>query len=89
MKDKFARLVSYLATASPFITIIVTLFLEPEIAEAVIGGGIIGCAIGSIIGLIALILNWGRSKLTTVLSILPMIPIGFFLLLSIPFLFYK
>lgn len=89
MKNKVSRIVSYLAAASPFITIIVSLFLEPEIAEAIIGGGIIGCAIGSILGIVALIWNRGSSKLVMVLSIFPMIPIGLFLLLSIPFLFYK
>lgn len=87
--NKISKIVSYLAIASPFITIIVTLFSEPEIAEAIIGGGIIGCVIGSILGIIALILNRGRDKLVRVLSILPMIPIGLFLLLSIPFLFFK
>ncbi len=89
MKDKFARIVSCLATVSPFITIIVTLFSEPEIAEAIIGGGIIGCAMGSILGIIALILNRGSSKLVIVLSVLPMIPTGIVLLGSIPFWFYK
>ncbi|MBQ9983001.1 MAG: hypothetical protein IJP29_00265 [Lachnospiraceae bacterium] len=89
IRNKVSKIVSYLATASPFITIIVTLFSEPEIAEAIIGGGIIGCVIGSVLGIIALILNRGSNKLVMVLSILPMIPIGLFLLLSIPFLFYK
>ncbi len=89
MRNKVSRIASYLAAASPFITIIITLFSEPEIAEAIIGGGIIGCAIGSILGIIALILNRGSSKLVMMLSIFPMIPIGFFLLLSIPYLFYK
>ncbi len=89
MSNKVSRIVSCLATASPFITIIITLFSEPEIAETIIGGGIIGCAIGSILGIIALIMNKGNNKLVMALSILPMIPIGLFLLLSIPFLFYK
>ena len=89
LRNKVSKMVSYLAAASPFITIIITLFSEPEIAEAIIGGGIIGCAIGSILGIIALMLNRRNSKLVMVLSIFPMVPIGLFLLLSIPFLFYK
>ena len=88
-KNKAPLIVSILAVSCPLISVIVSIFTEPEIVEAIFGGIVIGCMIGSVFGLIALIINKGRYTIVKILSVLPMIPVVLFLMLAIPVIFYK
>lgn len=89
MKHKFALALSILALLSPIISVKVMLNIEPEVAEAIASGILVGCAIGSIFGIISLILNNGKRKPVTVLSIIPMCPLVLYLLLLIPYMSFK
>ncbi len=89
MKNKITVIFCILALLSPIISVKVMLGIEPEVVEAVAGGLLVGCAIGSIFGIISLILNKGKQKLLSVLSIIPMCPLVLYLLLLIPYLSFK
>ena len=54
--------------------------IEPETAEAVAGGLIIGCVIGSVFGAASLILNKSKSEWVNVLAIIPMSVVVIFML---------
>ena len=76
------------AIIAPIITTLIMLKIEPEIEEALAGGIILGCLIGSVFGVVALICNKHRSRLILVASIIPMIPTAIFFVLAIPFWLY-
>lgn len=84
MKHKFAFAISILAVAFPVCSIVTFLFLEPEIVEAIFGGLIIGCIIGSVFGAVSLIISKCQNVLINTLSILPMIPSVLYLLMLLP-----
>lgn len=76
------------AIIAPVITTLIMLKTEPEFVEAMSGGIIVGCLIGSILGGIALFCNKQHSKWIKTLSVLPMIPTALFAVLAIPYWFY-
>lgn len=81
MKNKLPFALSCTAVACPIILTIFLIFTEPELAEAICGGVVFGCAIGSILSMIAVILNKGRNRIVNVLAVIPMIPLGIYLIL--------
>lgn len=87
-RDKLSKLLSAAAVAVLCISPLVMLLFEQEKTEAIAGGMMVGSALGSILGIIALVLNKGRSKMVVVLSAIPMCLIALFLLLAIPYYFY-
>ena len=89
MKHKFALALGILALLSPIVSVKVMLNIEPEVAEAIASGILVGCAIGSVFGIISLILNKEKRKLVTVFSIIPMCPLVLYLLLLIPYMSFK
>lgn len=89
MKSKIPLILSVLALACPVVGILIMLPIEPEVTEAVLGGLLFGCVAGSILGALALVLNKNKKKLITVLSVIPMCPLAAYLVLAIPYLFYK
>ncbi len=89
MKTKLAVIISIFSILSPICAIIVMCFLEQEITEAILGGLLIGCLVGTVLGVASLILNRGKSKIVKVFSVIPMCPLAIYLLLLIPYLFYK
>ncbi|HAV90585.1 MAG TPA: hypothetical protein DCW44_04855 [Eubacterium sp.] len=74
MKKTISRICAICAIVAPFIATQIMIRIEPEYEEAIEGGVIVGCFIGSILGVIALLTNKHDSKWIKVLSILPMIP---------------
>ena len=84
MKIKYEFITSILALLSPILTVVALCFVEPELNEAVLGGLIIGCIIGSAFGVISLLINKSKSKTGKVLSIIPMCPLVLYLLMLIP-----
>ena len=88
MKKTISRICAICAIIAPFIATQIMFRIEPEYEEAIEGGVIIGCFIGSIFGAVALLTNKHNSKWIKVISILPMIPIVAFLALAIPFWMY-
>ncbi len=84
MEHKFAYAISILAVILPICSIVISLFLEPEIVEAIFGGLIIGCIIGSVLGAVSMGISKGKSVFINTLSILPMIPLVLYLLLLLP-----
>ena len=89
MKQTISKICGIGAVIAPVITTIIMLITEPEFVEALAGGIIMGCLIGSIFGIVALLCNKQRSKLIRATSVLPMIPTTAFAILAIPFLLYK
>ena len=86
MKSKIPFILSILALVCPVVGIFITFQIEPEFAEALLGGLLFGCIAGSILSIAALILNKNRKKLITVLSVIPMCPLAVYLVLAIPYL---
>lgn len=76
------------AVIAPVITTLIMFMTEPEFVEALSGGIIVGCLIGSIFGGFALFCNKQRSKWIIMVSVLPMIPTALFVVLAIPYLIY-
>lgn len=89
MKAKLPFILSILALVCPFVGILVMRQLEPEFAEALLGGLLFGCVVGSVLSVLALVLNKNKKKLVTVLSVLPMCPLAVYLVLAIPYLLYQ
>ena len=86
MKHKYALILSIFAIISPICAVAVMFFTEPELVEAILGGLLIGCAVGSIFGAVSLVINKWKNKVISVLSIIPMCPLVIYLLLLIPYL---
>ncbi len=89
MRNRLSYALSFLAVLSLFIGPFVMLFFEQEREEAIAGGVLIGAAAGSVLGIIAMILNGRKRKLVFILSAIPMVPLLLFLLLAIPFYMYR
>lgn len=89
MRNRLSYALSFLAVLSLFIGPFVMLFFEPEREEAIAGGVLTGAAAGSVLGIIAMILNGRKRKLVYILSAIPMVPLLLFLLLAIPFYMYR
>ena len=89
MRFKLAVFTSVFSILSPIFAIITMSFFEQEFAEAVLGGLLIGCLIGTVFGIISLFLNKGKSKVLKIISIIPMCPLIIYVLFLIPYLFYK
>ena len=86
MKKHFiASLCSGGAVIAPVISTLIMLMIEPEFEEALFGGIIVGCLIGSILGGVAILCNKQHSKWITAVSVLPMIPTALFAILAIPY----
>lgn len=84
-----ALIIAILAVCAPIVMIAIMLNIEEEFVEAVLGGLFFGCIVGTIFGVIALILDRGsRRKIVTILSVIPMIHIALYLVILIPFLFH-
>ncbi len=89
MKHKTALVISVLAVISPILSIAIMQFLESESLEAVLSGLLIGCIIGSALGIASLVISKGKYKLINALAIIPMCPLVLYLLLLIPYLTYS
>lgn len=89
MKQRFSLVISILAVISLICSMVIMLFIEPEVTESVFGGLLIGCIIGSALGVFSLIINKGKNKMITTFSIIPMLPLVLYLLLLIPYLISK
>ena len=76
------------AVIAPVITTLIMFMTEPEFVEALSGGILVGCLIGSIFGGCALFCNKQRSKWIIAVSVLPMIPTALFVVFAIPYWIY-
>ena len=74
---------SILAIGSFVCIFIIVLFTESEMVEAIAGGLVLGGMIGSVFGVISLIINKGKSKLVTIFSVVPMIPVVLWFILFV------
>jgi len=81
VKQKYALIISIIGIITPIISVIISMRNEPEIVEAVAGGLFLGCIIGSVFGVTALIMNKGKSLPVIILSILPMFLLAVYLIL--------
>ena len=77
------------AIVAPVITTLIMFMTEPEFEEALFGGIIVGCLIGSLFGVFALLFNKRHSKWITAVSVLPMIPTALFAILAIPYWLFR
>lgn len=89
MKPKIPFLLSIVALICPIIVTIVTCNIEEEFAEAIAGGLLFGCVLGSVFSVLALILNKNRNKIVAVLSVIPICPLVLYLVLAIPYFFFR
>lgn len=89
MRNKMPYTLSILAVAVLCIAPLVMLIFEQERAEAISGGLIIGSVAGSVLGIIAMILNKDKRKVVYVMSAIPMVPLVVFLLMAIPYYLFK
>ena len=85
MKKFISKIFAIGAIVAPVITTLIMFKTEPEFVEALSGGIILGCLIGSIFGVLALLSNKQHSKWIKAVSVLPMIPTGVFAVLAIPY----
>ncbi len=88
MRKTVSIICSISAVVAPIITTLIMLMTEPEFEEALSGGVIVGCLIGTVFGVIALLCNKHHSRWILIVSILPMIPTVIFAALAIPFWLY-
>lgn len=88
MKKAISRICGIGAVAAPVITTFIMFKTEPEFEEALEGGIILGCLIGTVLGVIALLCNKQHSTWIKVLSVMPMIPTLIFAVLAIPYWLY-
>ena len=88
MKRNLALITSILSIVSPILAIVVMCFVEQELIEAILGGLLIGCLIGTFFGIISLIMNRGQSRIVSIFSIIPMCPLVIYIILLIPYLIY-
>lgn len=89
MKPKTPVILSILAMLCPIIAAISMVAIEEELAEAVLFGLLVGCALGSVFGILALVFNKNRNKIVTALSIIPICPLVLYAVLAIPHFFYR
>lgn len=89
MRNKMPYTLSILADAVFCIAPLVMLIFEQERAEAISGGLIIGSVAGSVLGIIAMILNKDKRKLVYILSVIPMLPLAMFIMMAMPYLLFK
>ncbi len=92
MKASFKKLLlifSIAAVICPAVAAAITAALEPELGEALLAGLLFGCAVGSVLGIVSLFLNKGRSRAVTVMSCIPLCPLAVYLVLFIPYLLFK
>lgn len=80
---------SIISILIPICSIAIMYIIEQEFVEAIVGGLLIGCLIGSVFGIISLIINKCKSRLVTIFSIIPMCPLAIYILLLIPYLMYR
>ena len=86
LREKTALLLSILSTLLPIVFVAIYFRIEPEFAEAIAAGLIVGCMSGSVTGVTALVLNRKRKNtLVTILSVLPIIPTVIFILLWVSY----
>ena len=85
MRKIISKICGIGAVITPVITTLIMLMTEPEFVEALSGGIIAGCLIGSILGAVALLCNKQHSKWITTVSVLPMAPAALFVILAIPY----
>ena len=85
MRKIISKICGIGAVITPVITTLIMLMTEPEIVEALSGGIIAGCLIGSIFGTVALLCNKQHSKWITAVSVLPMATAALFAILAIPY----
>ena len=86
MKIRCEFITGILALLSPIFTVVVMLFIEPELIEAVVSGIVVGCIIGSVFGAVSLMINISQSKTVKVLSVIPMCLLALYLLMHITYL---
>ncbi len=89
MRVKLAVLTGIFSAVSPLLAIMVMCSVEQELIEAILSGWIIGCAIGTVFGIVSLILNRGESRLAKVLAVIPICAAAACLILLIPALLYQ
>ena len=89
MRHKFAVAAAFVSLILPLCAMVIMQCVEEERVEAFLGGGLAGCLIGSVLGVIALILNRGESRLVKILSIIPMCPLGVYMLLFVPYILFR
>lgn len=89
MKIKPEFVTSILSIFAPICLIVTMCIIEQEFVEAIWGGLLIGCLIGSVFGIVSLTINKNKSILVTIFSIIPMCPLAIYILLLIPYLMYR
>lgn len=89
MKIKPEFVTSILSIFAPICLIATMCIIEQEFVEAIWGGLLIGCLIGSVFGIVSLTINKNKSRLVTIFSIIPMCPLAIYILLLIPYLMYR
>ena len=89
MKDRLPIALSVSAFGVLCVAPFIMMLFEAERIEAVFGGLVVGSVIGSVLGIVALLLNKGKKKSVIVLSLIPICLLALFLLLLIPYFFYK
>ena len=88
MKRNLSLITSILSIVSPICSSVVMCFVEQELIEAIFGGLLIGCLIGTFFGIISLITNRGESRIVSIFSITPMCPLVIYIIMLIPYLIY-
>lgn len=89
MRKKLAVITSVFSTLLPICAIFVMCFIEQELVEAILSGLVVGCSIGTVLGIISLILNRGENRIVKVLSVIPMCALVIYIFLLIPQFIYE
>ena len=89
MKIKPEFVTSIISILIPICSIAIMCIIEQEFVEAIVGGLLIGCLIGSVFGIVSLTINKNKSRLVTIFSIIPICPLVVYIFLLIPYLMYR
>lgn len=84
-QNQLPLILSVIGVCFPIITVSIMLFVEPEFAESVSSGFLLGWIFGAVLGAIAFTINRKQKQLiVTVLSAVSLTPIIICLILFIP-----
>lgn len=89
MKKFFSPLMAILSIVSPICIVGIMCMIETEIIEAVIGGLVLGCMVGSVFSIIFWVTNKYKNKILRIISLIPLVFVGLYSLLFILYLAYK
>ena len=90
MKTKLSLILNIAALICPILSIFIMCFFEKEFNESLVSGLMIGCAIGTVLDIVALALNREKHKVLKIVSLIILtLPLVVLLVLTVPYLLFN